>query len=108
MREFHDILTLISHSEPTIDEWGNRIRPEIKRDVLCSVSSVTRSEFYQAATVGLKPAYTVYVHPFEYDGETLAMLNGGERLNVGRTYMTEIDGMIYLELQLMERIGDQI
>lgn len=106
MREFHDLLTLISHGEPVVDEWGNRTRPEVKRDVLCSVSSVTRTEFYQASSAGLKPAYTVYVHPFEYKHEKLVELRG-LRLNVSRTYETEIDGITYLELQLVERIGDQ-
>ena len=107
MREFHDILTLISYGDPVRDEWGNRIRPEELKAVLCAVGSVTRTEFYQASTVGLKPAYTVYVHIFEYDGEKLAELYG-DRYQITRTYVTEIDGIHYLELQLSERIGDQL
>lgn len=105
MKEFHDELTLISFGPTMIDEWGNRIRTEEPRALLCSVKSVVRSEFYQASTAGLHPAYTVYVHPFEYDGEKLAELYG-ERYSIARTYLTEIAGIEYLELQLVERIGD--
>lgn len=105
MRTFHDELMLISFGEPVVDEWGNQEPEEVKATVLCSVKSVSRAEFYQASTAGMHPAYTVYILPFEYGDEKLAELYG-ERYSITRTYLVEIDGVDYLELQLAERLGD--
>lgn len=105
MREFHDRLTLISYGEPSVDEWGNQVRPEVPTVVLCSANSVMRNEFYQASTAGHHPAYTVYIHPFEYGGQRLCELNR-QRFSITRTFLTEIEGVEYLELQLAERIGN--
>ena len=101
---FHDELTLISFGDPVTDEWGNQVKPEIREEILCNVKSVTRAEFYQASTAGLHPAYTVNIHPFEYGGQKIAELYG-EKYSITRTYLTEVDGIDYLELQLVERMG---
>jgi hypothetical protein len=34
------------------------------------MKSIGRTEFYNAATNGLKPEYILVVHPYEYNGET--------------------------------------
>ena len=102
---FHDELTLVSFGDAVVDAWGNQVREEIHSTVFCSVANVSRSEFYQASTAGLHPAFTVYIHPFEYAGQKLADLNG-IRYSITRTYIIEIDGIAYLETQLVDRIGN--
>ncbi|WJQ14581.1 phage head closure protein [Geobacillus stearothermophilus] len=51
------------------DEIGNQIAQETRKTVLCNVKSVSRSEFYSAATAGLRPSIVFVIHGYEYDGE---------------------------------------
>ena len=77
-------LTLISQTVKE-DEIGNQIPVETRKTILCKVKSVGRSEFYGAATAGLRPEIVFVVHEFEYGGEQEVEFEG-ERYKVIRTY----------------------
>ena len=64
----NDVIYLIS-IEVVEDEIGNQIPQEKERLVYANQMAVTQSEFYNAATTGLKPAKQFEVYSFEYQGE---------------------------------------
>ena len=81
-----DVITLISETVTGFDEYGNEIMQTTERDLMCRIYGVTRSEFYAAATVDLRPDVTVVLSDFaDYEGEKLARWNG-EVYDIIRTY----------------------
>jgi SPP1 family predicted phage head-tail adaptor len=84
-------LTLIKQSY-TEDELGNQISVEVKSSVFCDVKSVGRTEFYSAATTGLKPEIIFVIHTYEYDGETVVEFEG-KKYSVIRTYSASTERM---------------
>lgn len=74
------------------DEIGNQIPNETETVVLCSLKSVSRSEFYNAAATGLKPAMVFVIHGYEYNGEQLVKFEG-EKYNVIRTYKVNFEDL---------------
>lgn len=82
------------------DEIGNQIPVESTTTVLCGLKSVGRSEFYSAATSGLRPELVFVVHGYEYKGEQKVQFEG-VRYNVIRTYQVSFE-----ELELIcERVA---
>ena len=80
------VCTLIGDGEITLDEYLNEVPTETEREVFCRVSSTFRNEFYQAATAGLRPEWTIRLSDFaEYQGEQKVRYNG-EVYSVLRTY----------------------
>lgn len=62
--------TLIKAGARTYDEALNEKIELIKREVFVQARSVYRSEFYNAAQVGLKPTINLFIsHRIDYDGE---------------------------------------
>lgn len=59
---------------------------EVKIDIFCNVKSVSKNEFYNAATAGLKPSLVFIVHSYEYDNEEKVEFEG-VKYNVIRTYV---------------------
>lgn len=79
------VATLISEAE-TYDQYGNRVGTLTERDVFCRVSGVTRSEYYQAATVDLQPEITITLSDYaDYQGEKVVRMDG-VLYSVIRTY----------------------
>ena len=67
------------------------------RDIFCNIKSITRAEWAAAANNGRKAAYCVTVWADEYQGETVAILNG-VRYAIYRTYCPDAETMeLYLE-----------
>ncbi len=92
-----DILSLISETY-TVDELGQRIPKENRRDVFCRAESVSQSEFFSAGRIGLTPAYKmVLATELDYGGEEIAEFDG-KRYAIYRTY-APADGGIELYLQ---------
>lgn len=80
------VCTLIGDGETTLDEYLNEVTTPKERDVFCRISSAVRNEFYQAATAGLRPEWTIRLSDFaEYQGETKVRYNG-QIYSVLRTY----------------------
>lgn len=80
------VCTLIGEGETTLDKYLNENTTETEREVFCQVSGVVRNEFYQAATAGLRPEWTIRLSDFaEYQGEKKVRYDG-EVFSVLRTY----------------------
>ena len=104
--EFNHDLTLHSVITGTdYDEDGNPIETPVQREILCAKGAVTRYDYYQAATVGLKAQAVIYVIPDDYQGERICTFEG-KTLTVERDYPYEEGGILYTELTLTDRIGD--
>ena len=81
-----DVLTLISHTVTTYDDYGNEITTTKTRDVFCRIYGVTRNEFYSASQAGLKPEITARLSDYaDYSGEKSAIYQGDE-FDIIRTY----------------------
>ena len=93
---FTDEITLITYEEHQ-DEIGNWIKTPVETPAFCSVSSITRAEFFDAGRNGMKPDCVATMRLCDYDEQTEARLNG-KRLHVYRTYANKPD-MIELHLE---------
>ena len=103
-----DAIILVSTPTYTRDEEGNMIPTATERQVLCRNESVTRSEFYQAAQVGMHPEYVfVLSHFMDYEGEKFIKYtdwsNTLHDLYVTRTYRRP--DSTELEIYAEERSG---
>jgi SPP1 family predicted phage head-tail adaptor len=81
---FTDEITLIAYDEHQ-DDIGNWVKTPVETPAFCSVSSITRAEFFDAGRNGMKPDCVVTMRKCDYDGQTEVELNG-KRLHVYRTY----------------------
>ena len=102
-----DVLVLIRNTYTT-DAEGNQIPAETRRTVFCQVSSVGRSEFYQAAQADMHPEYIFTLSNFrDYQGEKLAKytdwLGTEHLLYITRAYRIPDEDAI--ELTCEERTG---
>ena len=104
-----DVITLIKEKVTGHDQYGNEIREEYRREVFCQVFSITRNEFYSAATANLHPELTVRLSDFmDYEGEKLA-LYAGSFYSIIRTYRDQGPSAAFnaIELILQRKVGDQ-
>ena len=90
------VITLIAESEKA--HGVHEKSTETGHEVFCQIKSVSRSEFYSAMNVGVKPELVLklYVRE-EYEDERLANFEG-KRYEIIRTYETD-DGGIELILE---------
>lgn len=101
-----DVCTLIGAGETTLDEYLNEVSEREEREVMCRVSDVVRHEFYQAATAGLQPEWTIRLSDFaEYNGEKEVRYKG-KVYSVLRTYRDDgsfhsRNGMFPNEIELI-------
>lgn len=103
-----DVIILVKTPTYTRDEEGNMIPTTAERQVLCRNESVSRSEYYQAAQVGMHPEYIfVLSHYMDYEGEKFIKYtdwaNNDHDLYVSRTYRRP--GTTELEIIAEERSG---
>lgn len=82
-------LTLIQNTY-TEDDIGNQVPSESKTPIFCGLKSVGRTEFYNAATAGIKPVLIFLIHSYEYNGETIIEFEGN-RYKVIRTYSASFE-----------------
>ena len=96
-----DIAYLIKEVPDGIDEDGNEIIVRAPRKVFCKTASISRSEYYEAATDGLKPDIAITIsHSIDYEGEKLVRFRG-DLYDVIRTYWRGDE----VELTLSGKIG---
>ena len=94
------VVNLLSEKiEP--DELGNQISVLTKKPIFATISSVTQSEYFKAATIALKHQYKIAgVFFADYNNEKYVEIDGCKH-EIYRTYR---DGD-YMELYVTERIG---
>ena len=88
-------MTLIKQKYDS-DSIGNK-KPtltETKTEVYCNKKSISRAEFYNANSTGLKPSIVFVVNTFEYDGQKIVEFEN-QCYKVLRTYGPSLD---YTEL----------
>lgn len=96
-----DVAYLINEEKNGTDEDGNEIIEKTPRKVFCKVRSVSRNEFYDAATDNLRPELVLTIsHQIDYENEKLVRFHN-KYYDVTRTYY---DGDA-VELTLTESIG---
>lgn len=86
---FDSSIKLIS-VETSTNTYGGLVEAETEREVLCSVESVGRAEFYAAREAGLALSNTFITHPSNYMGEQIVE-HEGTRYAVTRTYLASPD-----------------
>ena len=97
----NEILTLIKQTHG-VDEYGDPVTAETRRDVFCRKASIGQKEFYQAHAVGLQPELKLVLADYlDYNGEQLAEYEG-QLFRVLRTYRAgqELELVVYREVNL--------
>lgn len=95
----NELLTLI-HRIQGVDEYGDPVIEETRRDVFCRKASIGQKEFYQAHAVGLQPELKLVLADYlDYNGEQLVEYDG-QIYRVLRTYRTglELELVVYREV----------
>lgn len=95
-----DIIVLIDATY-TYDEIGQEIASETEREIYCDISSISRTEWYEAGQGNIKPEYKITMFEPDYNGEEIARYNGN-RYAVYRTYRGKNET---IELYLQREAG---
>ena len=91
-----NVITLIGSTKAQ-DENGIWRETLSERDVFCSVSSVTQSEFFEGGRNGLNPAFRMTMFAPDYANETMLKYNGNT-YSIYRTYLSKDDTIeLYVE-----------
>ena len=78
---------------------------EQAREVMCTVKSVSRGEYYNALNAGIHPTYVFYLTLAEdYQNERVVRYQG-LKYRVVRTYLTDDDG-IEITVERSDENGD--
>lgn len=93
-----DVLYLISQTI-SVDDYGNEVKTETERQVMCEVYSITQTEFYAAANTELNPEYRFDVFFGDYNGEDVIEYQGN-RYAIYRTYRTGDTLELYCERKI--------
>lgn len=83
------------------DDLGQDLAIEEAREVFCNISSIGGLEWHEAARNGLQAEYKVTMFRWDYEGESLAELEG-VRYDVYRTFAGKGES---IELYLQKRAG---
>lgn len=70
------------------DSIGQQMAVEQKKNVFCTVQSISAAEFSRAGQLGLKPDYKFVLFAYDYGGQTLVEYHGA-RYAVYRTYLAK-------------------
>lgn len=95
-----DTCTLISETYSK-SATGEFTTVENCREVLCTVGSINRAEFFEAGRSGLNPEIMLTVSWLDYEGEKLAQFRG-ERYAIYRSYRANDEK---IELYLTKKAG---
>lgn len=97
-----EVITLIKETK-TQDSLLQWVSSETTRDVFCKITSISSSEWYDGFRNGLSPEYRAIINRNEYEGETIAKLNG-VRYSIYRTFIGKGEN---LELYLEKQVGTE-
>lgn len=104
---YDDIAYLYTATEGQ-DDYGNIINRYSERQVFAKPRSIYQNEFYNAATVGLKPELTLVLsNPEEYKGEKIAKFHG-VFYDVIRIFQRPEKDTVELTLQSRVGIDDEV
>ena len=70
-------IKLIRRTESGRDKYGNIIHAEEEKERWAEVKSVSRAEYYQAATTGMQPTVVIVLSDRrDYEGQSHVVING--------------------------------
>lgn len=95
-----DLILIGGEGEP--DEFGNWSDGDTETTVMACEEQISRSEFYQAAQSGIRPARLFIIHTFEYDDQQRVKIDG-HVYSVVRTFERNSEE---LELYVERKVGD--
>jgi SPP1 family predicted phage head-tail adaptor len=90
---WRDVINLVSETE-TVNNMGDSLSVEVKRQIFANKKSIRQSEFYQAAANGLKPELMFEIRYLDYQEEQKIEYNN-KSYNVIRSF-TKNDEIIEL------------
>lgn len=95
------VITLVSEPNTQNDKgvWGNT---PSSRQVFCKVSSITRTEFFEAGRIGLNPELVFTMFAADYEDEK-TLVYEGKPFGIYRTY--HVPGTDYIELYAERKGG---
>lgn len=96
------LIELLKREGQSVDDWGNPINNVIKWEVFAEKISVKQSEFYQAASQGLKPSIVFEIYGEEFN-EADAVYFEDTEYSIIRTYQKSFDK---LELICERKVAD--
>ena len=80
-------IKLIRRTDSGRDKYGNIIHAEEKKERWAEVKSVSRAEYYQAATTGMRLTVVIVLSDRrDYEGQSHVVINGVEYVVI-RTYV---------------------
>lgn len=79
-----DVAKLISITK-TVDDIGDTVETEVKKQVFVNKKSIRQSEYYQALSVGLKPELMLEVRTIDYSDEKVIEYNN-KNYNITRVF----------------------
>lgn len=82
--------------EITYDDIGQPVRTETEREIMCTVSGITRTEWAEAGKLGMDPQVKLITPAFNYNGERTVIFEG-KRYGVYRTFVSTDRLELYLE-----------
>lgn len=87
-------IQLISYTVGTsVDEYGDKVATQSRKNVFAECKSITQKEFYQAQSVGLKPEIKFHMTTSrDYNNEEEIAYNG-KIYKVQRIYVLEDDSI---------------
>ncbi len=95
-----NILTLLKTTYSK-DAIGQQVPAITRREVFCSIKSVSASEFYEAGRAGLNAELRADMFFYDYEGEDEAEFEG-RKYGIYRTYRPDMDT---IELYLERKVG---
>ena len=69
-------IPLDEYGNPATDEFGNPIKNKTEKKVFANENSIGSSEYYNAASEGLRPEVKFEIRTVEYDSEKEIKYNG--------------------------------
>lgn len=74
---YDNVATLISYGESSFDAYGNEIIEITEQNVFVQPRSVSQSEYYRAAQVGLQPSLTLFIsNRYDYAEQKIVRYEG--------------------------------
>jgi len=96
------VIKLIS-ANPTQRGDGTWETAPTSREVLCTVRTVSRTEFFEATRAGLSPSYQFAVFAAEYNGETIAEYQG-ETYEIYRAFQNDANNYVGVNLRARQEL----
>ena len=95
---WNDDIILLKRVEKGKDKLRQPVFEEVESLLACNIKSVSRNEFYQAQQADLRPTLIVEIHPYEYERQEFALIDG-VRYRILKSYKVNFE---ILELTLTE------